>query len=230
MMHNVPIFMWIRVGVFIAFCCTVSSVGISSEKNPAFAEIQDNPTLPRVLLIGDSISIGYTVPVRENLKRIANVHRIPENGGPTIRGLEKIDQWLGEKKWDVIHFNWGLHDVKYMEDGEHQVPIQEYKKNLEQLVKRLKKTKAKLIWCSTTPIPEGKLSPLRKPGDEVQYNEAAEQIMKKHDIMINDLYSFALSRLDKIQRKANVHFTPEGSEILGKRVAEIIKKVLESDE
>lgn len=48
--------------------------------NPAYREIKDAPGLPRVLLIGDSISIGYTEPVRMELAGKANVHRIPTNG------------------------------------------------------------------------------------------------------------------------------------------------------
>ncbi len=59
-----------------------------------------------MLLIGDSISIGYTMPVRKLLEGKANVHRIPTNGGPTKNGIANIDNWLGTKKWDVIHFNW----------------------------------------------------------------------------------------------------------------------------
>src|SRR5436305_496918 len=72
--------------------------------DPAFAPVQDDPVLPRVLLIGDSISIGYTVPTRKLLQGKANVHRIPENGGPTSNGLAKLDKWLGDGKWEVIHF------------------------------------------------------------------------------------------------------------------------------
>ena len=85
--------------------------------DPAFALVTDDPKLPRVLLIGDSISIGYTLPVRELLKGKANLHRIPVNGGPTITGLEKLKGWIGDGKWDIIHFNWGLHDLKFMDTG-----------------------------------------------------------------------------------------------------------------
>src|SRR5262249_10720902 len=80
--------------------------------NPAMQEVDDVAGLPRVLLIGDSISVGYTVPVRELLKSKANVHRILTNGGPTVNGVQHISEWLGSGKWDVIHFNWGLHDLK----------------------------------------------------------------------------------------------------------------------
>ena len=90
--------------------------------NP-MAPIKEMPGLPRVLLIGDSISIGYNLPPRALLKGKVNLHRIPTNGGPTIKGLEQIDTWLGKKKWDVIHFNWGLHDLKYMgPNGENLFP------------------------------------------------------------------------------------------------------------
>src|SRR5712671_3671107 len=83
-------------------------------KSDALTPIQDQPGLPRVLLIGDSISIGYTPGVRELLKGRANVHRIPANGGPTKNGIANIEKWLGTGKWDVIHYNWGIHDLKYM--------------------------------------------------------------------------------------------------------------------
>ncbi len=85
--------------------------------NPVLAPIKDKPGLPRVLLIGDSISMGYTLPVRRILDGKANVHRIPANGGPTTRGLASIDKWLGEGNWDLIHFNWGIHDLRHQPDG-----------------------------------------------------------------------------------------------------------------
>ena len=63
--------------------------------NLAFAEVKDDPALPRVLLIGDSIWKRYALPTRSLLQGKANVHRIPVNGGPTIIGLENLDRWLG---------------------------------------------------------------------------------------------------------------------------------------
>lgn len=195
--------------------------------NPAFAPVKDDPQLPRVLLIGDSISIGYTVLVQKALAGKANVHRAPTNCGPTIRGLEQLDRWLGEGKWDVIHFNWGLHDLKYI-DGQHQVPLDEYEKNLRKLTERLQQTGAKLIWCSTTPVPSKKVSPPRDPADVVNYNEAAARVMKDLGVPTNDLYRFALPRLEKIQRPGNVHFTPAGSNVLGREVARQIQRKLKS--
>src|SRR5262249_9056899 len=144
-----------RLALLVALgllAATSGAAGPQEKKtDPALAPTQDDPKLPRVLLIGDSISIGYTPPARKLLAGTANVPRIPTNGGPTINGLKNLDKWLGDGKWDVIHFNWGLHDLRTDEKGKHQVPLDEYEKNLRTLVKRLKATKAKLIWASTTP-------------------------------------------------------------------------------
>ena len=193
---------------------------------PAFATITDDPKLPRVLLIGDSISIGYTLPVRELLKGRANLHRIPTNGGPTITGLEKLKSWLGDGKWDVIHFNWGLHDLKFMDSGKQQVPLADYEKNLRELVKQLKATGAKLIWCATTPVPDADMKPPRKNADVIAYNAVAKKIMTENGIAIDDLYAFALQKLSAIQRPANVHFTDEGSKVLAKQVVASIEAAL----
>ncbi|MBT5309970.1 MAG: SGNH/GDSL hydrolase family protein [Verrucomicrobia bacterium] len=193
--------------------------------NP-MAPIRDVVGLPRVLLIGDSISIGYTLPTRELLKGKANVHRIPTNGGPTTKGLVQIDSWLGDSKWNVIHFNWGLHDLKFMPHGKRQVTLVAYEKNLDSLVRRLKQTGAKLIWRNTTPVPEAKVRPQRIPADVVSYNAAAKRVMQKHRVPIHDLYSFALARLERIQLPANVHFTPVGSTALADEVAKEILDAL----
>jgi GDSL-like Lipase/Acylhydrolase family len=202
--------------------------GPQQSPNPAFAEIKDDPALPRVLLIGDSISIGYTLATRSLLQGKANVHRIPVNGGPTINGLENLDHWLGSGQWHVIHFNWGLHDLRFMEDGKHQVTVEKYEKNLQELVERLKRTGATLIWASTTPVPDAEVTPPRKNSDVIAYNLVARRIMDENDIPINDLYAVAFSRLGEIQRPANVHYTDPGYEMLAEGVAASIRAALDS--
>jgi len=200
---------------------------LAQEKNdPAFAPVTDDPKLPRVLLIGDSISIGYTIPVRKLLEGKANVHRIWENGGPTSTGLAKIDAWLAPGKWDVIHFNWGLHDLKLV-NGKHQVSLEDYEKNLVELVKKLKATGAKLIWATTTPVPEGDQKPPRKSEDAPRYNAVAKKIMEEHGVAVDDLYAFALPKLREIQLISNVHYTPKGYQTLGEEVARHLQAALE---
>lgn len=203
--------------------------------NPVYRPIEDAPGLPRAMLIGDSISIGYTLPTRKLLEGKVNLHRPPTNCGPTTRGLQQLDAWLGEKKWDAIHFNWGLHDLKYIDEkgrrvppdeGKIQVPIDQYEKNMEELVKRLKKTGAKLIWAATTPVPDGASGRIK--GDSARYNAVAKKVMDSRGVPIDDLFAFAKPRLKEIQRPRDVHFTKEGSEALAKQVAASILKALRS--
>src|SRR5260221_12788507 len=117
--------------------CALATAGFAASKPvkpDVLAPVEDQPGLPRMLLIGDSISKGYTLPVRELLKDKANVHRIPANGGPTIRGLQYIDKWLAtdgaDKKWDVIHFSFGIRGLKITYEGRGQVEPEEYEKSV----------------------------------------------------------------------------------------------------
>lgn len=202
--------------------------------NP-MAPIEEVKNLPNALIIGDSISIGYTLPTRALLKGKVNLHRIPTNGGPTTKGIAEIEKWLGKKKWDLIHFNWGLHDLKYMgKDGTNlvpkekggvvQVPLAEYEKNLEKLVIRMKKSAKQLVWRNTTPIPPG--SKARYVGDSVKYNQAAARIMKKHGIPTLDLFTPSKKNMKEWMRKADVHYYAHGSKALAELVAEDILKRL----
>lgn len=220
---------------FFLLLALVQAVSAAPPKSPLM-QVEDVEGLPRVLLIGDSISMGYTLQVRELLKGKANVHRPPTNCGPTIKGLAELEQWLkiggDEKKWDVIHFNWGLHDLKYIgtngdgivpaksEGSRQQVPPAAYQNNLRDLVTRLKKTGARLVWRNTTPVPAGARG--RVPGDSAKYNEIAAKIMKDEGVEIHDLYSFALKHTAKIQRKADVHYTAEGSMALAREVVKAL--------
>ena len=203
----------------------------------AFKNPVDNPKLPRALLIGDSISIGYTVAVRKLLNEKVNVHRIPTNGRYASYGVQNIKKWLGKKKWDVIHFNWGLWDLCYRNpksktqgnrdkiNGKLTATPEEYKKSMETIVAELKKTGAKLIWCETTPVPEGEAG--RKAGDSIKYNAIANEIMKKNGIQINHLHAHTLKKMPGIGKKpGDVHFTTKGSEYLAEKVAEEIQKAL----
>ena len=232
------------LSAFMIVCCLTSAL-MAQDANepttqpgkklahPSFAEVKDDPKLPRVLLLGDSISMGYMLDVRKLLAGKANVHRPAENCGETARGLKQLDTWLGDGKWDVIHFNFGLHDLKYVDakgtyvtpdKGKQVTPLAEYEKNLRELVARLKKTNAKLIWCSTTPVPAGAAG--RLEGDEIKFNEVAAKVMKDNNIPIDDLHSVAMPQLAKIQQRKNVHFSEAGSAILAKAVAEKISEAL----
>jgi hypothetical protein len=152
----------------------------ASGKSNAWDFVEDVPGLPKVLLIGDSVSRGYTQAVRKELQGKANVHRAPENCGPVANGLRKIEIWLGQQNWDVIHFNFGIHD--------RATPLSDYAKRLEELLERLEKTGAKIVWASTTPIPE---DPAKKQSAAsiVERNAVAAALMKKRGHSIDDLFA-----------------------------------------
>lgn len=182
----------------------------------AWDYVKDDPSLPRVLLIGDSISRGYTVPVRHALKGKANVHRIPCISTRASRTIKKLPEWLGSGKWDVIHINSGIHDRK--------ADPAMYGEEIEAIVTQLEKTGAKLIWASTTPAPEtGDYA-----GDAaiVKLNEVAAGIMKKHGIPIDDLYGFIKPRQQEWQRPDDCHFKEEKYIEIGNKVAEAILAAL----
>jgi lysophospholipase L1-like esterase len=182
--------------------------------------------LPKVLIIGDSISMGYTPFAQEFLEGAAVVRHNPGNAQDTATGVEKLDEWLGKGDWDVIHFNWGLWDMRHDNgfDSPSRVPLAEYEKNLTTLVKRLDATGAKLIWAATTPVPEG--ADWRIKAGEIAYNNAARRIVSEHNIAINDLHSLVAPKPDAYQKKANVHFTRAGSQAMGRQVADCILGVL----
>ena len=197
---------------------------------------------PNVLIIGDSISNGYTPFVREAFSDRADVVHAPGNNAATMTGLKRIDQWLGIRKWDVIHFNFGLHDMKYIDpataemdmakliavkDGTQWVPVEQYEPNLRALVQRMKKSGAKLVWCSTTPVPEGAGG--RVPGDEVKYNAAALRVMRDEGVPVNDLYAFVGTpeqRLAMGGKPKDVHYTDAGSRALAGEVVKAIETAL----
>lgn len=212
--------------------------------HPAYAEIVEDPSLPRVLVLGDSISIGYLLTVRTLLQGKANVLRPAANCGSTKTALESygLERWLGDKPWDVIHFNFGLHDLSYRfangkdknDAGEYASPVngakpnvsvQEYGENLRKIVARLKETGAKLIFATTTPVPDSEAEKYVQ-GSEVPYNEIARQVMDEEGVTINDLHGVAAAHLEEWQIPRNVHFSSKGSKALAEQVAESIKNIL----
>lgn len=196
--------------------------------------------LPKVLIIGDSISIGYTSYVRELLKGEAVVKHNQGNAKYTWYGLQNLDKWLGDESWDVIHFNWGLWDLCYRHpdskvqgkrdkaNGTVCASPEEYGRNLEKLVERLEKTGAVLIWANTTVVPEGEAG--RFVDDDLKYNQVAEAIMKKHNIRMNDLN--ALTRTFSAELflgPGNVHYVDAGYEKLAVQVVEEIHQALSAE-
>jgi len=197
-----------------------------------------------VLLLGDSISIGYTPEVQSSLAGEAVVMRPtradgrPENCEGTTRGVAELKRWLqlGDGEWEVIHFNFGLHDIKRVDPVtgrgsndptyRRQASPRLYELQLRAIVRRLQATGAVLIFATTTPVPPGGVKPHRDEADPARYNEIALRIMTENGVQVNDLYAVAEAKCEEIQQPVNVHFTPEGSKLLGEVVTDTIRQAL----
>jgi len=225
-------------------------VGVKLDKNPMFAFVENDPGLPNILIYGDSISMGYTQEVRKRLKGKANVYRMYRNCGSsklfiplmttmheTMRDKKKEGHWTF--KWDVIHFNSGLHDLKYTREGKpdskerrRAVSIEQYGKNIRDMIAYLGKTDpgAKIIFATTTPIPESGM--VRAVGDSVKYNKAALEVLEdSSSVAVNDLYGYTKANHSKWwSHPGNVHFNAEGRKAQGEEVARVILQELKNRE
>jgi hypothetical protein len=188
---------------------------------------------PRVLLLGDSISIGYTLPVRAALADVATVCRPAANCGQTAYALQHLATWLGPDPWRVIHFNFGLHDLKFLDPAGHYVPpaqgrqvapLGAYRQNLTAVVQRLAATGASLIFATTTPVPAGAAG--RPAGSEGPYNQCAREIMQAHGVALNDLWALAARQQEEFLCPRDVHFTAAGKHALAAQVARCIRAAL----
>jgi lysophospholipase L1-like esterase len=203
------------------------------EKTRAEGGFMFDDALPWVLILGDSISMGYTPFVREYLAGKWNIDRPRANCGDTLAGLKNIDQWLGDRRWDVIHFNWGLHDLCHRHPdsreqgnrdkvkGRVSVPLEQYGQNLRTLVARMRQLSDRLIWADTTIVPPGE--PGRFDGDELKYNAVARELMASEGIETNDLHTLTAGFApSSFIGPGDVHFTDEGSRIIARQVADAI--------
>jgi acyl-CoA thioesterase-1 len=187
----------------------------------AYAYVEDDPRLPNVLIIGDSISIYYTDPVRRLLAGRADVYRTPVGPGKAETLFASLDQFLKNRRWDIIHFNSGLHDFAGKEGTSQQ--LSQYRRNLEIILGKLRATGARVIWASTTPVPAK--VPARASSDVLaqRYNAAAKALMDEEGVPIDDLYAAILPHHDKYWLAPNnIHFNQEGSAFLGRKVANAI--------
>ena len=199
----------------------------------------DDPKLPRYLFIGDSISGNYDKGLREFLAGKFNLHHPPTNCGPSGNGAKNIVGWLGAygqpgRHWDVISFNHGHWDSKNDKAA--------YQANLEKVVTQLKKTKAKLIWVTTCPVPNGYpdvgdldangKAPGRTAGVMKKYlNPWAAEVMKGHpEISICDQWQFVKDNEGDLYKDfwagKNVHFGGKPADKIGELLATHVLKVM----
>lgn len=190
--------------------------------------------VPAVFLIGDSISVGYAPHAERLLAGRARVVHHEGNGGDSANVLGKLDGWLAEHAPNLIHFNAGLHDLRWwVKDGKYQVPLDAYRRNIAELVGKLQATGLPVIWASTTPVADGapqmsKDFP-RKNADVEAYNAAALEAVRAAGLAVNDLYAFVQARgAARTLVPDGVHLTEDGYADAGAQVARVIRELLDA--
>jgi dienelactone hydrolase/lysophospholipase L1-like esterase len=195
---------------------------------------QPGNELPRVVLLGDSIRLGYAPLVTEKLKGQAVIVSPPANGGDSRNLLEKVPEWLANTNPAVVCFNCGLHDLKQGKaTGRNQVSLVDYESNLRKIVATLRKqTNATLVFASTTPILDARHARRRADfdrheADVIRYNEVAFGVMREEGVPVNDLH-WVVERLgtDRLLGADGTHYTPGGYHCLAEAVADSILRQL----
>ncbi|MGF1450204.1 MAG: SGNH/GDSL hydrolase family protein [Opitutales bacterium] len=187
----------------------------------------------RVVLIGDSIRMGYESTVRTLLGPSYEVITCAENGRSSETVLARLDEWALAHAPQLVHLNCGLHDLRRdFGANENAIPPALYANNLRAIFEKLQAgTAIQIVWAQTTPVNEAWHHQTkdfdRREADVDAYNRCAQAIAAQKGIQINDLHRVIQDAgRDRLLRDDGVHFTPEGSELLGQAVAEAIQKAV----
>lgn len=186
----------------------------------------------KVLIIGDSISIGYTPFVAEELAGRLDVAHHEGNSGDSRNTLARLGDWLAaDADAALVHFNVGLHDLrKYRDARGYQVPLADYRQNLTEIVRRLMATGKALVWATTTPVIGERVAAsaaefVRRDEDVREYNAAAAEIMSTAGVPTDDLHAVvADAGAAELISPDGTHMTERGYRLLAGAVAEAIAK------
>jgi lysophospholipase L1-like esterase len=178
--------------------------------------------LPRVLLIGDSVTQGYGPDVEKQLAGKAYVARLATSrcvGDPVL--LAEVSAVLGADTYDVIHFNNGLHGIG-------SVSEKEFAEYLPQLLAHIRKLapKARLVWASSTPSHvAGKYEQTDARNENVkERNRIAASLMAKEGIPVDDLYALMIQHPECCAD--SLHYNAAGKVMQGAQVAGEVLKLL----
>lgn len=211
-----------RVSAFFLGCLALWAMS-------SYGEIK----MQKVVLIGDSIRMGYQNTVSNELKDVATVVFPTNNCRHSQNIIENHLQWIITEKPDIVHINAGLHEVYSGTNGVKQIEIDAYAANLSKIFDTLKKNNIVILWATTTPVIDerylkAKGYQARKNEDVVAYNKVATEQAGKYSLPIDDLYAFICNQPDKeeLYSPDGVHHNTKGCHALGKKVAAFIREHL----
>lgn len=172
-----------------------------------------------ILLIGDSIATGYSEIIKKSLPQY-EVLNVPCGAKYTRNGVNKIDSWLAARpKWKLITFNHGMWDLATV----YGISVEEYKKNLTVIARKIKATGVPVLFFTTTYVPANVEN--RPIGSEIRYNEAALEVMKEVGIPVHDL-NYDSKVIASLMVPNDIHFTSEGYTKLADYVLAAIQPML----
>ena len=190
--------------------------------------------MKKVVLIGDSVRMGYDKYVKDALEGSAEVLYPQDNCRFAEYVLRYAHEWKDKGEWpddvDLVHWNAGLWDVLELFGDEPLSSISYYEQAIKRIDKRLRMLfpKAKMVFATSTNVNEAMSSPkfTRHNSTIEEYNKVAIKALSSTDTVINDLYSLTKSFPNEY-RSDWVHFyTPKATEIIGGRVLSIISDML----
>lgn len=190
------------------------------------------PTKLRVLLLGDSIRMSYQARVAELLEGKADVVGPADNCQFSLYTLSSLDRWLPELgQPDIIHWNNGIHDVGHNPSRSPvQIPLEDYRRNLELILGRLLGITPNVIWASSTPVHPDKPFLDTEWGwrnEEIdQYNNAARELMENRNVPINDLHGLVRNQVDEFLCEDQLHLSEAGVRACAEAAANCISMFL----
>lgn len=171
--------------------------------------------LPRLFVLGDSISIQYGPYLEQYL---IGRYRYDRKRGtePALAGLEPPHDENGRDSMHVLAFlramqrhsgieadmlllNCGLHDIKTdPASGEKQVTPELYESNLRAIIQVAREMGLRVVWVRTTPVDDAihnrhSTEFHRHAADCEAYNTIADSIMRALEVPSIDLYSITRS-------------------------------------
>ncbi len=206
---------------------------VSSPARPA-SGAETAPQLPRVVLLGDSVRVGYAPLVAKRLAGKATIVSPASDGDDSAALLRQIEQLAIRENPAVVHFSCGLRDLsRNRATGRHQVEAAQYQANLEQLVMRLQKeTAAAVVFATATPILDERHAGRNEKCDyaeaDVQrYNSAAVSVMNRCGVPVNDLHWVVQhGGAEKLLDADGVHCTSAGNALIAEAVADSVLRQL----
>ena len=193
-----------------------------SEWSQIWWDVANDTSMPRVLLIGDSITVGYSAGVIKQLEGLAHVDRLGNSRNilDPIH-LKETRTMLEDGTYAAIHFNNGLH-------GFH-LSVEQYARGLREYIALLRELApgVPLIWASSTPITvKDHLEQLAANNEVVVVrNAAAAEIMKELDISTNDLYALVVGKPEL--RSDTHHYNEAGRAVQAEAVADALRPYLQ---